>query len=270
MVKRMFFITVSALLAVSAAACKTDVPVPDDEQAKEWTGPIKGAYPDWQPTRNAPAGNPEYEAMFAQKPAPELKPSELPAPEEAAPSAPSTPSTVRIDVTGKGEILLDGAAISDVQLKSGVVEQYLAAIAKEHAGASMAIIHALSPDAPPAKFNVLLDLCRKTGIAKVKFVPADGKKGPNTHPAGKDGAKAHKKGAGKRLVIVVDETKPATEYIVKPGETLSRIAQKTYKNGALWHIIYKANKSRIKDPNRVAPKTKLTIPSIKTIEAPAR
>lgn len=270
MVKRMFFLTASALLAVFAAACKTDVPVPDDEQAKEWTGPIKNAYPGWQPTRNAPAGNPEYEAMFAQKAAPELKPSELPAPEETAQAAVNTPSTVRIDVTGKGEILLDGTMISDVQLNAGVLNQYLEAIAKEHPASSMAIIHALSPDAPAAKFNTVLDICRKTGIAKVKFVPADGKKGPNTHPAGKGGAKAHKKGAGKRLVVVVDETKPATEYIVKPGETLSLIAQKTYKNGALWHIIYKANKSRIKDPNHVTPKTKLTIPSIKTIEAPAR
>jgi len=260
---RFFLITASTAMAIMAAACKTDVPVPEDEQAKEWTGSIKESYPGWQPTQSAPKGNTEYESLFANKPVTELQPQEMPPQSsEAVPqltqAAAAIPSTTRIDITETGSIVLDGTAVSDAQLQAGMLEKYLSDIAAAHKENSMAIIHALSPKAPVEKFNVVLDLCRKTGIAKVRFVAAEGNKGAGAHSA---------KSSGKRLVVVVDESQPATEYVVKKGDTLSKIAQKVYKNGGLWNIIYKANKSKIKNPNSLVLNMKLSIPAIKTVEA---
>ena len=56
-----FFILALAVLLLNGA-CQTsqDVPVPDDEQAREWTPFIKNSYPDWQPPLEMPAGNPDY------------------------------------------------------------------------------------------------------------------------------------------------------------------------------------------------------------------
>ena len=46
--KRMLLLSAAGSMLL-LAACQTaqDVPVPEDEQAKEWTGPIKTAYPEW-------------------------------------------------------------------------------------------------------------------------------------------------------------------------------------------------------------------------------
>lgn len=61
--------------------------------------------------------------------------------------------------------------------------------------------------------------------------------------------------------VVVDNTPAAapsntvvaisTAYTVQPGDTLWKIAQKVYGNGALWNKIYADNKATIKDPNKI-------------------
>lgn len=43
----------------------------------------------------------------------------------------------------------------------------------------------------------------------------------------------------------------STAYTVQPGDTLWKIAQKVYGNGALWNKIYADNKATIKDPNKI-------------------
>lgn len=49
-------------------------------------------------------------------------------------------------------------------------------------------------------------------------------------------------------------------YIVKPGDTLARIAEQFYNNGLRWNRIYEANKDQVKNPNYIFIGMKLTIP----------
>nr|DAI99398.1 MAG TPA: tail assembly protein [Caudoviricetes sp.] len=54
--------------------------------------------------------------------------------------------------------------------------------------------------------------------------------------------------------------KVAKSYSVKKGDNLWNIAKKYYGKGSLWTKIYKANKSKIKNPNLIYPGQKFTIP----------
>jgi uncharacterized membrane protein YqiK len=49
-------------------------------------------------------------------------------------------------------------------------------------------------------------------------------------------------------------------YVVKPGDTLSGIAQQMYGKAGRWREIYEANKDVIKKPNLIRPGWKLRIP----------
>ncbi len=49
-------------------------------------------------------------------------------------------------------------------------------------------------------------------------------------------------------------------YLVLPGDSLWKIAQKFYKNGAEWRRIYDANRDKIKDPNLIRAWQVLRIP----------
>jgi nucleoid-associated protein YgaU len=49
-------------------------------------------------------------------------------------------------------------------------------------------------------------------------------------------------------------------YVVKRGDTLSKISRSQYGTDKRWRDIYKANKARISDPNKIRPGTKLIIP----------
>lgn len=53
-----------------------------------------------------------------------------------------------------------------------------------------------------------------------------------------------------------------TEYVVKPGDSLSVIAKKFYKDGRLFDRIYEANKDVIKNPNRLPLGLKIRIPQL--------
>ncbi len=55
-------------------------------------------------------------------------------------------------------------------------------------------------------------------------------------------------------------------YTVAPGDWLSKISLKYYKDALLWPIIYDVNKDVIgSNPNRIAPGMKLSIPDIKNL-----
>ncbi len=49
-------------------------------------------------------------------------------------------------------------------------------------------------------------------------------------------------------------------YVVQPGDTLSKIAQKYYGDPSLYNQIFEANKDVLKDPNKIFPGQKLKIP----------
>lgn len=49
-------------------------------------------------------------------------------------------------------------------------------------------------------------------------------------------------------------------HVVRPGESLATIARDELGDVALWELIYRANRDRIKDPTRIYPGQTLTIP----------
>lgn len=51
-----------------------------------------------------------------------------------------------------------------------------------------------------------------------------------------------------------------TEYTVKKADSLWRIAGKVYGNPLKWPLIYRANKDKVKHPNKIYPGQVLTIP----------
>ena len=60
---------------------------------------------------------------------------------------------------------------------------------------------------------------------------------------------------------IESETKVSTrEYVTKKGDTLWKIAEEVYGNGRKWKNIYRFNKDRIRDPNRLKAGMALTIP----------
>lgn len=58
----------------------------------------------------------------------------------------------------------------------------------------------------------------------------------------------------------IEQADKPTKYVVKKGDSLWRIAGKVYHNPLKWTRIYKANKDKIKNPNRIYAGQVLTIP----------
>lgn len=56
------------------------------------------------------------------------------------------------------------------------------------------------------------------------------------------------------------ELEPQTFYVVQPGDTLSRIAEKTYGRSSQWTRIYEANRDVIPNKNVLSPGTQLVLP----------
>jgi nucleoid-associated protein YgaU len=64
------------------------------------------------------------------------------------------------------------------------------------------------------------------------------------------------------LVEAVASSEPDRRtHEVVPGETLWTIAETTIGDPTLWPALYRANRDQIKDPARVYPGQKLTIPA---------
>ena len=51
-------------------------------------------------------------------------------------------------------------------------------------------------------------------------------------------------------------------YTVKPGDTLSHIAQEAYGKASRWHAIFEANRDQIQDPDLIRPGQVLQLPSV--------
>ncbi|MBV6417842.1 MAG: putative protein YgaU [Steroidobacteraceae bacterium] len=60
---------------------------------------------------------------------------------------------------------------------------------------------------------------------------------------------------------MADEQNPYTQhYVVKKGDTLSKIAGEFYGDPLLYPKIFEANRDILTDPNRIKPGQKLRIP----------
>ena len=57
---------------------------------------------------------------------------------------------------------------------------------------------------------------------------------------------------------------PVDTVIVQPGNSLWRIARRTYGQGLQYTVIYEANKDRIGDPNLIYPGQIFTVPKSKS------
>jgi nucleoid-associated protein YgaU len=63
------------------------------------------------------------------------------------------------------------------------------------------------------------------------------------------------------LLLAATGASAETElHVVRPGETLATIAKERLGDVALWPVLYRANRDRIKDPTRIYPGQELTIP----------
>jgi nucleoid-associated protein YgaU len=58
--------------------------------------------------------------------------------------------------------------------------------------------------------------------------------------------------------------------VVEAGDTLSKIAARELGHPGLWPELYRANRDRIKDPERVYPGQELTVPVPAKVAAPPR
>lgn len=56
------------------------------------------------------------------------------------------------------------------------------------------------------------------------------------------------------------QEKPVKTYVIKPGDTLAKIAQAMYGDASRWKEIYQANKSVIANPDVIQVGVTLTIP----------
>lgn len=52
----------------------------------------------------------------------------------------------------------------------------------------------------------------------------------------------------------------ARTYVVRPGDTLARIARRTYGSESAWRAIYEANRAAIADPARLRPGAVIILP----------
>jgi nucleoid-associated protein YgaU len=78
------------------------------------------------------------------------------------------------------------------------------------------------------------------------------------------GASSTAREAPKPTAPVPEPAAPApagTVYEIQKGDTLSAIAQRHYGNANAWHKIYEANRNVIKDPDKIYPGQKITLPA---------
>ena len=104
----------------------------------------------------------------------------------------------------------------------------------------------------------------------VQSFPVDGATGLPT--IGADSGYADVNGAGRITILsgAAQEDKPAGEtaadtdavtYVVLPGDSLWKIARTHYGSGAMWNVIYQANRDTVRDHDLIRAGQLLTIPA---------
>ncbi len=291
-----FAVSFAAMFAL--VSCASNVPPPEDEKAEAWTPGIQSSYPDWQPPEEMPDGNPAYAEAFGEpRPVdggetvavvvveetteaapvkkvdetPEAaKPAQQPQPVEVKPAGPA--KFMRVDVFPaeagvEGVYAVNGERVNTADLKTALNDAC-------KANKDIAVIVYGRTDSTVADLNAVVDYCREAGITKLNVMTNDdimeqrkaevrAAKGIKDEPA-KEAKEAAAPVVKEKLVV--DDSQPSTEYIVKDGDSLSAIAKALYHDGAAWEIIFDANKELLNGkPNLLKPKMKLVIPAVKKV-----
>ena len=300
-----FAVSFAAMFAL--VSCASNVPPPEDEKAEAWTPGIQSSYPDWQPPEEMPDGNPAYAEAFGEprpvdsketvvvvvaaeettENVPVKKVDETPAaarpqpktqdlkPVETKPAAPA--KFMRVDVF-PAETGVDGVyAVNGERVNTAALKNALNDAGK--ANKDIAVIVYGRPDSTVADLNAVVDYCKAAGITKLNVMTNDdimaqrraevrAAKGIKDEPA-KDTKKDAAKPAREKLVV--DDSQPSTEYVVKDGDSLSAIAKALYHDGAAWEIIFDANKELLNGkPNFLKIGMKLVIPAVKKVPATSK
>lgn len=291
-------VSFAALLAL--VSCASDVPPPDDENAEAWTPGIQSSYPDWQPPEEMPDGNPAYAEAFGE-PRPvdgkevvvvavtEDDATAAPVKKVEAESAVSTPQPVeqkpvekkpaaparfmRVDVFPTesgvdGVYAVNGERVTAAELKTSLNEAC-------KANKDIAVILYARPESASADLDAAVASCKAAGIEKINVMTNDdilAQRRAEVRAAKgiKDDESAAKDAKQKtREKLVVDDTQPSTEYVVKDGDSLSSIAKALYHDGTAWEIIFDANKELLNGkPNFLKIGMKLAIPAVKKAQVP--
>ena len=230
----------AACAAILLSSCASDVPVPDDPDARAWTPKIQSSYSGWQPPKEMPAGNPDYAAAFEKASGPVGTAAE--------------PSYVDVEIVGPSPkaCLIDGRAVSD-QEAGGVLQDFVRNNANP-----VARITWKGPNYAK-KGAAIGDFCTNIGFRTVELKELPEKELEIPAPASEKGKAA----VSGKLKAEIDRSVPGTVYVVQKGDSLSRIARKHYHNGNLWYIIYSENKSLLQNANQLTPGTKLNLPALK-------
>ena len=297
-----FAASLAAMLAL--VSCASNVPPPEDEDAEAWTPGIQSSYPDWQPPEEMPEGNPAYAEAFGE-PRPvdgkDSTPAVVAADEKTSASAPvkkvdETPEAskpkqqaqaqpqpveakkpagpakfMRVDVFPveagvEGVYAVNGERVDSAALKSSLNEA-------GKANKDIAVILYGRPNSAESDMNAAIAWCKAAGIEKINVMTNDDimaqrKAEVRAAKGQKDDVSASATKAEKpaREKLVVDTEKPATDYVVKDGDTLSSLAKTFYHDGAEWEIIFDANKETLNGkPNFLKIGTKLVIPAVKKV-----
>lgn len=253
MISKLFLLSTSAACAaLLLCSCASDVPVPDDPDARDWTPKIQSSCSGWQPPHEMPAGNPEYAAAFEKAGGPAAQ-QQLPAMVDAPP--------INLEIVGRSpnSCLIDGQALTDRE-----ADRFLRDFAKANANPSIRITWTGSAYAK--KGEAIGDFCKKIGYRQVEL-----KELPVREPEIPAPVSEQKKPVvSGKLKVEVDRSVPGTDYVVKKGDTLSLIARKQYHDGNLWYLIYDENKTLLKNANRLVPGTKLHLPALRKTAAGAK
>jgi len=116
---------------------------------------------------------------------------------------------------------------------------------------STAVVAKTAPRTDPAPAAASIKANVQAADAKVKVVAIEEK----IKPAPKQIP------ATPKPAVSVTNKKAAQDYIVKSGDTLSKIAEQFYSNGAKWEKLYEANRDTLKNPNYIFVGQKLSIPT---------
>ena len=299
-----FAVSFAAMFAL--VSCASNVPPPEDEKAEAWTPGIQNSYPDWQPPEEMPDGNPAYAEAFGEprpvdgketetvavvvvetetttEAAPVKKVDETP---EAAKPKEQQPQPVEVKPAGPAKFMrvdvfpaeagVDGVyAVNGERVNTADLKTALKDAGK--ANKDIAVIVYGRTDSKVADLNAVVDYCTAAGITKLNVMTNDdimaqrkaevrAAKGIKDEPAKNEKAAAKDAAKPAKEKLVVDDSQPSTEYVVKDGDSLSAIAKALYHDGAAWEIIFDANKELLNGkPNFLKPRMKLVIPAVKKV-----